>query len=137
MTFVVLDDDAGFRVALADNLRDDGYRVEEFASMPDLAVLQRLGRIDAVFAHYHLPQANGIELADRLHAIYPHLPVIVLTADSSAAIDAAVTRRPFTSLQRKPLEYGDVRKLVEQIRLGAMSHSRLATSRLANRAVET
>ena len=115
MTIVVLDDDAGFRGALADNLRDDGYRVEEFASTPDVSVLGRLGSIGAVLTHYHLPQQNGFEFVDRVHVAYPCLPVVVLTADPSSAIDAAVSRRPFTSLQRKPLEYGEVRRLVEQI----------------------
>jgi DNA-binding NtrC family response regulator len=115
MTFVVLDDDAGFRDALAENLRDDGHRVEEFASMPGVDELRAFGEIDAVFAHYHLPEQNALELADRLHALYPRLPVIVLTADPSSAIDAAVSRRPFTSLQRKPLQYCDVRTLIQQI----------------------
>ena len=115
MTIVVLDDDAGFRVALAENLRDDGHRVEEFASTPNVSVLSELGHIDAVFTHYHLPQQNGLEFVDSVHAVYPRLPVVVVTADPSSAIDAAVSRRPFTSLQRKPLEYGDVRRIVEQI----------------------
>jgi DNA-binding NtrC family response regulator len=115
MTIVVLDDDAGFRAALAENMRDDGHRVEEFDATPDVSVLQGFGHVDVVFAHYHLPQQNGLEFVDRLHAVYPRLPVVVLTADTSRAIDAAVSRRPFTSLQRKPLEYGDVRRLVAEI----------------------
>ena len=115
MTFLVLDEDAGFRSALAEVLRDDGHRVEEFASTPDLSAVRALGNIDAVFAHYHLLQQDDMHFADELQSVYPGLPIVILTADPWTTIDAAVNARPYTTLRRKPLAYSDVRALVEQI----------------------
>jgi DNA-binding NtrC family response regulator len=111
MTIVVVEDDEDVRPALAEVLRDDGHRVQEFAN-PAQVPLHRLGDVDLVVTDYRMPEQDGLQFADAFHALYPRVPVIMITGDPSLAIDAAVSRRPHMRLGRKPLGCADVRAMI-------------------------
>ena len=72
MTFLVLDEDAGFRSALAEVLRDDGHRVEEFAST-------LMGRLTlepgptSIMLHGHCHQ-KSMGLVGPAKAMLSHIP---------------------------------------------------------------
>jgi DNA-binding NtrC family response regulator len=112
MTILLLDDDSDFRTALAENLRDDGHRVVEFDTPPDDPESSELEDVGVVVADYHLPRQSGLAFADAFHVAHPGVPVIVITADPSALIDAAVDRRPFVRLQRKPIDFHELEALI-------------------------
>ena len=107
MVILVVEHDEDFRTALAEALHEAGHRVKAYNS-PAEVPLKRLRAVDLVFSDYHLPGRTGIQFADAFHALYPRVPVVILTADPSRRIDAEVSRRPYMSLSRKPLGYSDV-----------------------------
>ncbi|GAA0707135.1 PAS domain S-box protein [Dokdonella soli] len=59
------------------------HRIEHVASLAEaLASLSRQ-TFDVIVTDLDLPDASGIEAVERLHARYPHVPIIVLTSDES------------------------------------------------------
>ena len=80
---MVVDDDPSV-VTLLDRLLDRaGYQVEAFADAE--SCLQGLGRIlpDAICLDLNLPGMGGVETLQRIKALEPFLPVVILTADDS------------------------------------------------------
>jgi DNA-binding NtrC family response regulator len=86
---LVVDDEANARTALAELLRDEGYRVETAADG-----FKALGKIeeggpDIVLTDLKMPGMDGLELMRKLRALDADAVVVVMTA--FAAIDTAVT----------------------------------------------
>jgi PAS domain S-box-containing protein len=79
---LVVDDDAGGRRAIERLLRDEGY-LTSTAADGVAAVEEALRQLpDVVLTDLHMEAMHGIELCQRLHALDPELPVIVMTAHS-------------------------------------------------------
>jgi two-component system, response regulator PdtaR len=83
MCILVVEDEALLRVLIADELREVGFTVLEAASADDALSYVRAGvQIDAVFTDVQLPGSlTGLELARRLRAERPHLPVVVTSGN--------------------------------------------------------
>lgn len=102
---LLLDDDEHFRTGLADCLQEDGHRVCAYASPSALPELRSLGDIHAAITDYSLKGENGLAFADRLNRERPDVPIIIATAYPEPLLDAAVKKRDFLSLLRKPFRY--------------------------------
>lgn len=100
-----MDDEPAFRISLADLLALDGHDVLTFASASELPPLGTLGRLDVVVTDYEMPDADGVSLADALHAHDPTLPVILVTAHHDRTVARLAAARAFLSLMEKPLRY--------------------------------
>jgi DNA-binding NtrC family response regulator len=111
-TIVLLDDDEGFRNALAENLRDDGYRVVEYATAHDVPPLGALGEVQGVVTDYDMPGTNGLTFADRFHAAYPKVPIIMVTGVCTKSLEAQAATRSFVCLLRKPIQYDQLHSLL-------------------------
>lgn len=62
----------------------------------------------------HLPDMTGLDLAHRLHALYPHTPLALLSALPLADLqDAAGSHHPFSHLLSKPLTLAALRSLLD------------------------
>lgn len=112
-TILVVDDDDDLRSALADNLRDDGYRVLEFRNPTELPSLDSMGEVTALITDYQMAEQDGIALADRFHARYPNTVIVLITAYWSAHLDAEAARRKYLHLCRKPFDYDDLQALLD------------------------
>jgi DNA-binding NtrC family response regulator len=109
---LLVDEDEDFRRALADNLTDDGILVRQFgrpSSVPPLASFERLTML---ILDYQMDGENGLDFADRFHTSHPRVPVVMVTAYSSAHLDAEVARRSYLTLRRKPVEYEELARLL-------------------------
>lgn len=87
---VLVEDDEAFRDALAERLKLSGFDVTAFASAePALNVLNE-GFEGVVVTDLRMPGLDGRGLVDRLAAIDPHLPVVMMTGhgDIAEAVDA-------------------------------------------------
>jgi two-component system C4-dicarboxylate transport response regulator DctD len=111
-TVLLLDDDDGFRNALAESLRDDGYDVAEYTTAYEVPPLTALGEVRAVVTDYDMPGTNGLIFADRFHAMYPNVPIIMVTSACTKNLEAQAAARNFVSLLRKPIEYGQLYHLL-------------------------
>src|SRR5436190_387991 len=118
---LVVDDDESALKALMQVLRKENYHVDGASSGPD--ALQRLARgpADLVITDIRMGRMDGMELMRELHARWPDLPVIVMTA--FASIDTAIRsiHEGAYDYISKPYEVDDlrltVRRALEQARL--------------------
>lgn len=98
---------------MATNLRDDGHEVREVSSPADLPPINTLGKVSAVISDYQMGNQDGLVLADEFHAVYPSIPIVLVTAHWSHHLDAEVAKRKFVHLRRKPLDYEDLRAVLQ------------------------
>jgi len=86
----VVDDERLIRVTTADELREAGYQVREFASAE--AALQSIrdegAEVDIVITDLKMPGMDGLAFISRLKQIKPEVYVLLITAH--AAVDTAV-----------------------------------------------
>jgi DNA-binding NtrC family response regulator len=113
-TIVLLDDDESFRNALAENLRDDGYHVVEYAAAHEVPPLTALDEVRVVVTDYDLPGTNGLTFADTFHSVYPDVPIILVTGVCTRSLEDQAAARGFVCLLRKPIEYDTLYHLLPQ-----------------------
>jgi two-component system nitrogen regulation response regulator GlnG len=101
----VVDDDRSVRFVLSTALREAGYAVEGFDSAP--AALEALdGRAapDLLFTDVRMPGDDGLVLLDRLKALHPQLPVVVMSAYTDIASTAGAFRGGAYEFLSKPFD---------------------------------
>ena len=119
---LVVDDDPDVRRLVRLFLESDGYATEAFGDAE--SCLAGLGRLlpDAVCLDLNLPGLGGIETLERIKALEPRLPVIILTANTE--VDTVVT-----AMQRGAYDYlvkpFDRSKLLTTVR-NAVERARMA-----------
>lgn len=73
--------------------RNGQFSVQRAGHLSEAIVLLRAGRIDAIMADLSLPDSQGIETFDKLFAMAPHIPIIILcVADDEMLTTEAVQR---------------------------------------------
>ena len=108
---LLVDDDEAFRKGLADNLREDGHAVFEYAAAGEVP-LSTLGSVSVVVTDFDLPGNDGLSFADQVHAEQPNLPVVVVTAHPGALTVINVVARSFVRLVQKPVDYQCLHRLL-------------------------
>jgi DNA-binding NtrC family response regulator len=115
-------------------LTSEGYRVKTAHSGQDALELMKEQVPDLVITDLQMPGLNGIETMQRIHQMYPTMPIIILTAHGS--VDSAVEamklgaydylQKPFTTsrlytvishaleAQRLKSEVNTLKNIVEQ-----------------------
>ncbi len=90
MHVLIVDDERIIRVTTADDLRDAGHQVQEFASAK--AVLQYLKenpkKADVLLTDLKMPEMDGLALTREVRFRFPHIYVLLMTAH--ATVDNAV-----------------------------------------------
>ena len=112
MHILLIDDDEDFRHGLAENLRDDGHTVQEYAAPGE--VPPQLPEIDLAITDYQMPGENGLSFARRFHTVHPSVPVVMVTAYSTPEIEGEAAASGIMSVLHKPVGYEHVQRLVEQ-----------------------
>jgi DNA-binding NtrC family response regulator len=86
---LVVDDEANARTALAELLRDEGYRVE--MAVDGFKALGKIEEVepDLVLTDLKMPGMDGLELLRRIRAANEEIVVVVMTA--FGAVDSAVS----------------------------------------------
>jgi PAS domain S-box-containing protein len=80
LTILLVDDEELVRAGTAEMLRDLGHEVIEASG--GAQALGKLGarlRVDAVVTDYRMPRMDGAELARRIRAIDPAMPILLVT----------------------------------------------------------
>jgi DNA-binding NtrC family response regulator len=101
---LVVDDNRPLADNVAEALRDAGYRVEVTTSVAEaLASPPRLG---AAIVDFVLPDGTGLELARRLTARDPGLPVLFISGHTQALRDGLAAGPATADCFEKPVEMG-------------------------------
>ena len=106
-TVLLIDDDDSVRVVLAEQLRDLGAQVDDFAGGRTAieAVRSNPRRYDLVLSDFAMPKLNGVEALGEIERLAPQAKCVLMTG---YADDERLTDAPGFAIVRKPL---DMRKL--------------------------
>ncbi len=101
---LIVDDEASARTALEKLLSSEGYRV--WTAGDGRAALEQIeeNAPDLVITDLKMPGMDGAELVDRIHALDPEMPVIIVTAFGEVASAVASMRRGAADYLTKPLD---------------------------------
>jgi two-component system response regulator MtrA len=101
---LIIDDEASLRQTLARILQRVGFEVTTTASGQEGIALLSQHAFDLVYLDLRMPEMNGLDVLQQIHAKYPDLPVILFTAqpDLHSAVEAL--RRGATDYLLKPLK---------------------------------
>ncbi len=113
MPVLLVEDDNTFRVGL-----DDGHPVLAYADGRALAA-DAPTPAEVAILDSELPGANGLALADALHAAHPATSILLVTAYWTVDLEEQLDLRPYVRLCRKPVDYDALHDLVHALALGA------------------
>src|SRR5512141_2078202 len=101
---LIIDDEASLRQTLARILQRVGFEVTTTASGQEGITLLSQHAFDLVYLDLRMPEMNGLDVLQQIHAKHPDLPVILFTAqpDLHSAVEAL--RRGATDYLMKPLK---------------------------------
>jgi DNA-binding NtrC family response regulator len=101
---LLVEDEASLRRSLEKCLERAGYTFECCSTARDaLALAERLDP-DIVIAEYHLPDANGVALLEKLTRIVPNATAILLSEYDFQAIAKDVLHVNVRSFLKKPFD---------------------------------
>jgi two-component system alkaline phosphatase synthesis response regulator PhoP len=82
---LLVEDEEGLAVALEYNLAEEGYRVVRAADGPQALDCFSSAEFDLVILDIMLPYIDGFEVAEKMRARSPRIPILMLTARSAQA----------------------------------------------------
>src|SRR5579871_4595993 len=103
---LVVDDDHTVLFMLEEVLRDAGHDVVASAHAGDS--LDLLEGVDAAIVDCHMPGTGGVDLVSQMHERNAALPVILLTAQSSAQAEADARSAGAFDAMTKPVDIDEL-----------------------------
>ncbi|HEX7127660.1 MAG TPA: sigma-54 dependent transcriptional regulator [Thermodesulfobacteriota bacterium] len=118
---LIVDDEASIRTSLAGVLRDEGYEVIEADG--GQAALARVAEHepDVVLLDIWMPEMDGLETLQRLKAIQPGLPIVIMSGHGTIETAVKATKLGAHDFVEKPLS---IEKVVLALQ-NAITQSRL------------
>jgi CheY-like chemotaxis protein len=114
-TVIIVDDEPGMRLSLAEYLSDLGMRVHLAASGDQALCLQdeMPDPIDLLISDVRMPVMNGFHLANLWHEIRQDCPVILMSGYSDHKDEA--TQAEHAAFIRKPINYDELIIMIKQV----------------------
>ncbi len=111
---LVVDDDAGARKVARANLSLEGFEV--MVASHGAEALARLAESDplAMVSDLKMPDLDGIALMERVHALRPSLPVVLVTAHASVETAVQAMRKGAVHYLTKPIRYDELALVLGQ-----------------------
>jgi two-component system nitrogen regulation response regulator NtrX len=100
---LIVDDEAGVRASLTGILSDEGYRVDAVESGEAGVKAVESSRYDLALLDVWLPGIDGIETLNRIQAIDPDLPVVVISGHGTVETAVKAVRLGAADFIEKPL----------------------------------
>ena len=104
---MIVDDEAVIADVVEEALRRHGYTTQSRTSSAEAMKFfeQDPSGIDLVFADQTMPSMTGIELAKRMLAIRPNLPIVLFTGFSDHLVASAAEAIGVRALLKKPVSF--------------------------------
>jgi signal transduction histidine kinase/ActR/RegA family two-component response regulator len=113
---LVVEDEAAVRRAVQRNLERLGYRVIAACDGEDaLRLIEPLDRVDLVVSDVVMPGIDGPELACRLRAQWPDLPVLFVTGYSADRLARSDAVGPRDRILEKPYQLDELARTIRQM----------------------
>ncbi len=109
---VVVDDNKNFLRVVSYQLRNLGFEVFETVSAEEAISQVQEESPSLVITDLRMPEMDGLELLDRLLALDPQLPVIVLTAHGTTEQAVEATRKGAFEFLTKPFEVAELEQTI-------------------------
>jgi len=115
MKIYVVDDERIIRVSLADELKDAGYEVFEFAHAGSALKQMKTITPDIVITDLKMPDINGIEFLERIKKINPAIFVVLMTAYSTVSTAVEAMKLGAYDYVEKPFDNEKILLIIERI----------------------
>ncbi len=116
---LLVDDEAPLRILAGEMLASLGYQSATYATSEEaFAAFERQpDRFDAVLSDEVMPNLSGTQLAARIHAIAPHIPVVIITGYGGPGFELRARNAGVLQVLKKPYD----KRLVALALAGALS----------------
>lgn len=111
---LVVDDEPDLRRYLADELIDDGYRVDTAGDGVDAVLRVIDGGIDLVLMDIRMPRLDGLNALRILRRLAPSVPVIMFTGQAGQGDMLETTRLGAKTCLLKPVNVDRLKETVVQ-----------------------
>jgi DNA-binding response OmpR family regulator len=109
---LVVDDEANITSIVQEHFTSLGYAVD-VAHDGAAALIQAAAiRPDVVLLDVTMPKVSGDEVLDRLHAIDPTLPIVILTGNADESLARSFLRRGALDYVAKPFQLETLERVV-------------------------
>ena len=115
MKIYVVDDERIIRVSLADELRDAGYEVFEFANANSALMQMKDELPHIVITDLKMPDIDGIEFLKRIKSTYEDIYVVLMTAYSTVSTAVAAMKIGAYDYIEKPFDNEKILLIIERI----------------------
>lgn len=114
-TILVADAEPGFRDLCAFALEPMGYRVVTVGDGASALAQVATRAFDLVLLDHHMPRVGGLEALAQIHALLPHLPILLISAsvENNEGLSRDVLRAGASACLFKPLDLGHLVSAIE------------------------
>ncbi len=113
-TVLIIDDEPGILVAVADVLTDEGFTTLAATSANEGLDLYKQKRPDVVFLDIWLPDRDGLEVLQALREFDPRAAVIMISGHGTVSTAVKAIRMGAFDYLEKPLSYNQVVQAVDE-----------------------
>ena len=112
----IVEDEKIIRVPLADELREAGYKVQEFGDSHLALRAVKRSQVDVVITDHKMPFMDGLELLSKIKSVKPGIPVIVITEYGAEDTVIEAMKKGAYDYIEKPFELDDMLVLLNRIK---------------------
>ena len=105
---LLLEDDDSVRELIGRALRANGFDVVAAASGEEALELEFDARVDLLLSDVMLPDQNGFEVANQIHARSPHIPIVFMSGYYDQAVAEAAHLDISGTILQKPFAMADL-----------------------------
>ncbi len=117
-SILIVDDEPKLARSLAMLLQRADYQVTTAPDAASALQLLQAGAYDMVYLDIRLPDQSGIQLLPQIHALYPDMPVVILTAHATLETAIGAVRAGARDYLLKPINPEDIlartKKILEE-----------------------
>jgi CheY-like chemotaxis protein len=110
---LIVEDEQPMQEMLVEIVTGLGYTTSVAATAADAVSLVEIDRPDAILLDMFLPDAAGTMTLERLRALRPNVPIIMLTANTDEAIARAALKQGAFDYISKPFHRDRIASLLE------------------------